>query len=156
MQGVTNYFLFILITIAVCSCSTSKKLIEKSEIEYGNIKFFETNTQGDKSSINKVYADVDSNGIKRYYSFYTDRIVMTDERAKELSYTVLYRKLPDNLDTNNYHRFSKLDTLVFDKAEKLLEVSKYSHLKRLQGSEGYEIGVNYYHGIPKNKKFEPL
>jgi hypothetical protein len=156
MQRFTNYFIFLLISIAMCSCFTNKNLIEKSKTEFGGIKFFEIKTQGDKASISKIYADVDSSGIKRYYSFYPDKIVMTDGRAKVLSYTVINRKLPDNYDTNIYNRFSRLDTLVFVKAEKLLKNSRYSHLKKIEGAEGYEIEVNYYHGFPKNKKFEPL
>ena len=156
MRRFTCYFLFLMVTIVILSCSTNKRLIDKSEILNGKIKFFETHTKEDKSSIPKVYADVESTGIKKYYSFYTDRIVMIDERGKNLSYTVIYHKLPDNHDTNIYKQFSKLDTLVFAKAKNLLETSKYSHLKKLQGAEGYEIVVNYYHGFPKDKKFKPL
>jgi hypothetical protein len=140
----------------ICSCLTNKKLIEKSEIGYVKIKFFEINTQDDKSSISKVYAEVDSVGVKRFYSFYSDEIVMTDKRAKGRCYTVIYHKLPNNYEINTYNRFSKLDTLVFTKAEKILETSKYSHLKRLKGAEGYQIEVYYYHGFPKNKRFKPL
>jgi hypothetical protein len=114
------------------------------------------NSSNDKSSVAKVYADVDSNNIKRFYSFYPDRIIMTDERAKNLSYTVIFQKLPDNYDTNIYHRFSRLDTIVFDKAKNLIDTCKYSNLKRLQGTDGYLMEVNYYHGFPKGKKFEPL
>jgi hypothetical protein len=131
-------------------------LIKKSKTEFGKIKFFEIKTHGDQISTSKIYADVDSSGIKRYYSFYPDKIVMTDGRAKELSYTVVYRKLPENYNRNVYKRFSKLDTLVFAKAEKLLKTSRYAHLKKIEAAKGYEIEVNYYHGFPKDKKFEPL
>ena len=156
MGRFTSYFLLLLITITILSCSTNSRLIGENEITNGSIKFFKTNTNGHKSYISKVYADVNNNGIKKYYSFYPDRIIMTDERAKNISYKVIFHKLPDNYDTNIYRQFSKLDTLVFVQMRNLLETSKYSHLKKLEGALGYEIEVNYYHGFPKDKKFLPL
>jgi hypothetical protein len=81
---------------------------------------------------------------------------MTDQRAKNLSYTVTSQKIPDNYDTNVYHRFSRLDTFVFGKAQEIIDTSTYSYLKGLQGAEGYFIEVNYYHKFPKRKKFKPL
>jgi len=83
-------------------------------------------------------------------------ILMTDQRAKNLSYTVTSQKIPDNYDTNVYHRFSRLDTFVFGKAQEIIDTSTYSYLKGLQGAEGYFIEVNYYHKFPKRKKFKPL
>ena len=81
---------------------------------------------------------------------------MTDERAKVLSYTVIFKQLPDNFDSNIYQRLSRLDSLVIDKAETLLRTSEYSNFKSLKGAKGYEIEVYYMHGFPKNKRFEPL
>jgi hypothetical protein len=156
MKLLTNILLIQLVIVSICSCASNKKMIEKSQTEFGAIKFFAVKAQGDKLSIIKLYADVDSNGIKRYYSFYPKGVVMTDERAKQLSYTVLFKQFPENFNKNNYHHFSRLDTLVFDKAEILLKSSKYSHLKSLKGANGYEIQVYYMHGFPKNKKFETL
>lgn len=155
MRHFVNTLPFLFSAFGLCSCAGGKNLIEKTQTEFGRIKFHAVNSPNDKSSALKLYADVDSNGIKRYYSFYPEGIVMTDERAKNLSYTVLF-KLPDSFDSNVYHRLSRLDTLVFDKAEALLESSEYSHLKSLKGATGYEIEVSYLHGFPKNKRFKPL
>jgi hypothetical protein len=131
--------------------------VNKSRTKFGSIKFYVVNATSDRSYPEKVYAEFDSNNnVKRYYSFYPDKIVMTDERAKNLSYTVTSQKLPDSYDSNIYHRFSRLDTLIFDKAQKIIDTTKYSSLKRLTGAEGYLIEVNYYHGFPKNRKFQPL
>jgi|GEM_PF-1490023 hypothetical protein len=156
MPQFVNTLLFVFFAFNICSCTSNKKLIGKSRTEFGKIKFFVVNSPNDKSSVSKLYADVDSNGIRRYYSFYPEGIMMTDERAKNRSYNVLFKQLPDNFDSNVYHSFSKLDTLVFDKAERLLESSEYSHLKSVKGATGYEIEIYYLHGFPKNKKFVPL
>ncbi len=81
---------------------------------------------------------------------------MTDERAKELSYTILFKQLPDQFDTNFYRQLSQLDMTVLSKAKTILKTSSYSHLKNPIGSTGFEIEVNYMHGFPKNRKFQPL
>jgi hypothetical protein len=147
---------FLFIVFGVCSCTSNKKLIEKSQTEFGSIKFYAVKSPNDKSSVIKLYADVDSNGIRRFYSFYPKGIVMTDERAKNLSYAVLFKPLPDIFDSNAFRRFSKLDTFVFDKAETVLKSSEYFHLKSAKGATGYEVEVYYLHGFPKNGKFHPL
>lgn len=156
MRNLTRITLFFLTALSICSCFSNRKLIEKTKTEFGSIRFYAVKFPRDKSILEKVYAEVDSNDIKRFYSFYADRIVVTDERAKALSYMVIFQKLPDNYDSNMYRRFSRLDTVVFSKAKSLLDTSNYSNLKGLQGAEGYLIEVNYYHGFPKNKMFVPL
>ena len=156
MRHFVNNFAFLFIAFGLYSCTSSKKMIEKQQTEFGSVKFYAVNVLTDNSQVDKVYADTDSNGVKRFYSFYPDRIVMTDERAKELSYTIIFRKLPDSFDSNSYNRFSTWDTLVFSKAVTILKASKYWHLKSPDGAISYEIVVNYLHGFPKNKKFQPL
>ena len=156
MRHFINTFTFLLITVGMYSCASSKKLIEKKQTEYGSIRFYVVDFSRDKTYVDKVYAETDSSGVKRFYSFYPDKIVMTDERAKELSYTVSFLKLPDNFDTNIYHRFSAWDTLVFSKVQTILKAFKYSHLKSPDGATGFEIEVNYLHGFPKSKTFQPL
>jgi hypothetical protein len=156
MRHFTNILLLLSTIISICSCARHKNLIGRSHTEYGRIKFYAIMASGDNFSVSKVYADVDSNGIKRYYSFYPDKIMMTDERAKGLSYAVLFRNLPDNYDSNNYRLLSPFDTSVLKKAKRFLNTSKYSFLKSPEGATGYEIEVNYLHGFPKNRKFQPL
>jgi hypothetical protein len=156
MRHLLNVFPFLFIAFGLYSCTSSKKLIEKQQTEFGNLKFYVDYVSRGKSEINKVYADTDSNGVKRFYSFYPDRIVMTDERVKNLSYTVSYHQLPDNLDSTIFQRLSPWDTLVFSKALTILKANKYLDLKNPQGASGYEIVINYYHGFPNKKKFKPL
>lgn len=152
-----RYTIFFLLTsFCLFSCSTNTHLIGKSKTEFGNVKFYSMNSSNKESSINKVYAEVNDIGIKKYYSFYPNKIIMTDERAKELSYTVLFDNLPDNYDITIYKKLSKLDSLVFEQANTFLNNPSYLHFKRPEGAKGYLIEVNYYHGYPKNKKFGPL
>lgn len=142
--------------MGICSCASNSRILGKSQTEYGKVKFYAVSKSGDKSSISKIYADVDSNGIKSYYSFYPDRIVMTNERAKGLSYTVLFQPIPKNYDSNIYRPFSPLDTLVLSQAKTFLNTTECSHLKSPEGYTGFEIEVNYFHGSPKGRRFKPL
>ncbi len=156
MRRLYNQLLLLLIAFGMCSCGSNSRLIGKSQGEYGKVKFFAVSTSDGKASISKMYADVDSNGVKKYYSFYPDRIVMTDESAKELSFTILFERLPDNYDSNIHRPLSPLDTLVLSQAKTFLNTTKYSHLKYPKGCTGFQIEVNYLHGFPKGRKFRPL
>jgi hypothetical protein len=156
MRQLYNHLLLLLIAFGMCSCASNSRLIGKSQGEYGKVKFFAVSTSDGKASISKIYADVDSNGVKKYYSFYPDRIVMTDESAKELSFTILFERLPDNYDSNIHRPLSPLDTLVLSQAKTFLNTTKYSHLKYPKGYTGFQIEVNYLHGFPKGRKFRPL
>jgi hypothetical protein len=156
MRDLINSLLILLIAFCLCSCASGGKLLSKNQTPYGSIKFYAVPSSTDKSAISKVYADVDSNGTKMYYSFYPDRIVKTEQKAKQLSYTVSYDKLPDNYNSNIYCQFSPLDTLVLSRADALFQTLNYSSLKKSKGAEAFTIEVNYYHGWPKNKKFQPL
>ena len=151
-----HLFLFLLSTFAIYSCTTNRELIGKSPTEFGTIKFFMVRLPTDKAPVIKLYAEVNSTDLKRYYSFYSNRIMMTDERVKNLSYTVLFKQLPDEFNSNAFQRFTKLDSLVFDKAKAFLVLSEYEHLKSFKGATGFEIEVHYLHGFPKNKRFQPL
>ena len=151
-----HLFLFLLSTFAIYSCTTNRELIGKSPTEFGTIKFFMVRLPTDKAPVIKLYAEINSTDLKRYYSFYSNRIMMTDERVKNLSYTVLFKQLPDEFNSNAFQRFTKLDSLVFDKAKAFLVLSEYEHLKSFKGATGFEIEVHYLHEFPKNKRFQPL
>ncbi|GAO41774.1 hypothetical protein FPE01S_01_07880 [Flavihumibacter petaseus NBRC 106054] len=124
--------------------------------EYGKVKFYSISATRHGTTVDKVYADVDSSNVKRYFSFYPDRIVMTDEREKGLSYTILFRELPGSYDTTIFHQLSFLDKLVLSQARLLLNTTEFAHLKNPKGATCFEIEVNYLHGFPKHRKFKPL
>lgn len=156
MRHFVKAIAFFFVAFSQYSCASNKVLIKKQQTEFGYVKFYAVYGSSDIPYVGKIYVATDSNGVKRFYSFYPDKIVMTDERAKELSYTLIFNKLQDNFDSNMYHRLSTWDTLVLSKAVTILKASKYSHLKSPGNAQGYEIEVNYYHGSPKDKKFQPL
>ncbi len=103
-----------------------------------------------------MYACVDSNNIKTYYSYYPDRILKTSEISKVISYTVFYGSLPANHESKTYLRFSSLDTQVLVKGDRLLDSLGYGNFKKSKGAEGYFVEVNFNHGWPKHRKFRPL
>jgi hypothetical protein len=140
----------------MCSCAGRGKLIGKGKTSYGKIKFYGVHSIKDKPKVDMVYADVDSNGLKMYYSFYPNNIVKTVDSAKVLSYTAFYGKLPENYDKNIFQKFTHLDSLVLKKADTLFGSLGYKHLKKWAGAEAFIIEVNYYHGWPKHRKFQPL
>lgn len=150
-----RHIYLILIPVSLFACSTNVKLIDKSRTKHGDIKFFSEKISKNNPSIKRIYASVKTAANYSYYSFYPDKIVKTTDTAKTLIYTVFYRQLPKNYDSNIYQRFSHLDSFVLTKGDKLLDSLGLDNFKTSKGAEGFQIEVNYYHGFPKNKKFRP-
>ena len=143
------------IFISLFGCSSTIKLIDKSQTKYGDIKFYSEKVTKNNSSIKRIYASVKTADSKSYYSFYPDKIVKTTDTAKGLIYTVFYGQIQANFDSNIYQRFSYLDSTVLIKGDNLLDSLGLDNFKSSKGAEGFQIEVNYYHGYPKNKKFRP-
>jgi hypothetical protein len=144
----------ILFTLSFClfACSGTIKLIYKSSTENEKISYYVEKMTTDNSDVKRIYASVDSNGHKSYYSFYPDNIVMTTDKA---TYKVFYGQLPANHDSDIFRKFSSLDSLVLKRGDNLLDSLGLKTFKRSTGADSYEIEVIYYHGFPKNKKFRP-
>ncbi|MEO9210077.1 MAG: hypothetical protein ABI208_03215 [Ginsengibacter sp.] len=148
---------FILFTISTClfACSSNIKLIEKSQTKYADIRFYSEKISKNNFSIKRIYASVTANGHKRYYSFYPDKIDKTIDTAKALIYTVIYGQLPKNYDRKIFEQFSSLDSMVLKKGDKLISTLGLFNFKSSKDAVGFQIEVNYYHGYPKNQKFNP-
>ena len=155
MRLLLRHIISITISISLFSCSTNVKLIEKSRTKYGDIKFYSEKSSKNNSSVKRIYASVKTGNNKSYYSFYPGKIVKTTDTAKTLIYTVFYGQLQTNYDRHIYQRFSFLDSIVLNKGDKLLDSLGLHNFKTSDGTEGFQIEVNYYHGFPKNKKFRP-
>ena len=155
MRLLFRHIILPIIFISLFGCSSTVKLIDKSQTKYGDIKFYSEKVTKDNSSIKRIYASVKTADSKSYYSFYPDKIVKTTDTAKTLNYTVFFGQLPENYDSNIYQRFSHLDSLVLTKGDKLLDSLRLDNFKTSKGADGFQIEVNYYHGFPKNKKFRP-
>jgi hypothetical protein len=131
-------------------------MISKSYTQFGKLKFYSQKVDWGDSTIKKVYADIDSNGTRIFYSFYPDMVIKTEEVAKQVGYRLLFDKLPLNHDSVHFQQLSSLDTLVFSKATTLFSMLGYSYLKKLDGAIGFSVEIYYIHGFPKNKKFQPM
>ncbi len=151
-------FIHIILTtifISLFSCSSTVKLIDKSQTKYGDIKFYSEKVTKDNSSMKRIYASTKTADCKSYYSFYPNRIVKTTDTAKSLIYNVFYGQIQTKFDSNIFQRFSDLDSIVLTKGDKLLDSLGLHNFKTSNGADGFKIEVNYYHGFPKNKKFRP-
>ena len=143
------------IFISLFGCSSTVKLVNKSQTKYGEIKFYSEKDSKNSSSIKRIYASVEIANNKSYYSFYPEKIVKTTGTAKALIYTVFYGQISANFDSNIYQRFSNLDSVVLTKGDRLLDSLRLQNFKTSRGADGFQIEVNYYHGFPKNRKLRP-
>lgn len=78
------------IAIQMISCSTGKKLLQKTEILNAKIKFYSVADEGSKSKIKKIYAEVDSAGHKAFYSFYPNSLLVTTAKFPQTMLTLAY------------------------------------------------------------------
>jgi len=155
MRLLFRHIIFPTIFISLFGCSSTVKLIDKSQTKYGDIKFYSEKVTKDNSTIKRIYASVKTANSKSYYSFYPDKIVKTTDTAKALIYTVFYGQIQTNFDNNIFQRFYNLDSIVLTKGDNLLDSLGLHNFKTSNGADGFQIEVNYYHGFPKNKKFRP-
>ena len=156
MEKCFNCIFLILIIIFTYGCKTDKVLLGSTKLNQGIIKYYGVSVKSKKDSISKLIAQVNYKSTKRFYSFYPDKTLMTESEHKELIYEVTYNPLIDNFDTMVYNKLTNLDSTVFINAEKILNRYNYTTWKPLENVTGFRITVNYYHGFPKHKKFNPL
>ncbi len=160
MKNVQTKILLLFLISLVLSCSTQKGLIKREKTEFGTVKYYvqtelkndnfvESELNDDKRIIIKVADSV-------FYSLYSDGINKRTKRNRNSVYRLFYGEIPKELDAQiAYQKLSKLDSLVLSKSEKILDSLKWNDFKRWKGATGFEIEVVYYHGFPKNAKFEP-
>jgi hypothetical protein len=130
-------------------CKTST-LLSKETSEYGKLRFYVEQTGEQQKSVKKVYAAVDSSGIKIYYSFYPNRILKVKEN-ENLVFT------GSSLTEKGliYQGISRLDSIVFAKAVLTL-ASLNLNWKSPGSTVAFIPEVLYYNGQPKSYKFRPL
>jgi hypothetical protein len=160
MKNIQTKILLLFFIILVISCSTQKGLIKKEKTEFGTVKYYvQTELK------NENYMETELNDLKRivikvadsvYYSLYLDGINKRTKKDKNSVYRLFYGEIPKELDAQiAYQKLSELDSLVLSKSEKILDSLKWNDFKRWNGATSFEIEVVYYHGFPKNEKFEP-
>lgn len=148
-----KHFLFLFILFSLAGCSGTVKLIDKFSTKDGRVKMYIEYKEKNKPDVKRLYASVNSHRTRIYYNFCSEEIVMTTEKAKQLTFTVFHGPLPLQYDTNAYRMYSTLDLTVLQRADKHLDSLALTNFKRSAGSEAYQIDVNYYHGYPKGKVF---
>jgi hypothetical protein len=146
-------FLSMIILFSLSGCRGTVKLIDKYRTEEGAVRFYIENKEKSKSDVKRLYASVNNRRTRIYYNFCSEEIVMTTEKAKQLTYTVFHGQLPINYDTNVYRKYSNLDLVILTRGDKLLDSLGLDNFKKTHGTEAYQIEVNYYHGYPKGKRF---
>ncbi len=142
-----------MISTLIISCAANKELIKRDKSDYGTVKYFVqtdlNNEDYKKRMIIKVADSV-------YYSLYSDGINKRTKKDKNSVYRLFYGEIPKELDAQiAYQKLSELDSLVLYKSDKILDTLKWNDFKRWNGATGFEIELIYYHGFPKNEKFEP-
>lgn len=153
MQIKTCLVLFIPLSLLLSNCSSTERTIDKSKSRYGMLKYYLERNSKEDSTIKRVYASIDSNGVRNYFYFEPNRIYRRNEVSKNLSFIVFSGIM--QTDNTIYRGFTSLDTIVLSRGIELLDLYGLKNFKRLENSSSYYIEVSYLHGYPKNKKFNP-
>ncbi|WP_149275108.1 hypothetical protein [Pareuzebyella sediminis] len=158
MKNAQIKILLLFLICLIISCSTNKRLFKRQKTDFGTIKYYvqtDSNHFGyiDNKKDKRMVIKVD-NSV--YYSIYYDLITKHTKQDKGLGYWLFYDEIPKELDDPKYYqKLSELDSLVLSKSDKILDSLKWNNFKRWNGATAFEIEVVYYHGFPKNEKFEP-
>ena len=153
MKYVQIKILLVFLITLIISCSTTKGLTKREKTAFGTVKYYVQTDLNDSEHQKRIVIKVDNSA---YYSIYFDEIVKHTKKNKELIYRLFYKEIPEEMnDPRYYQKLSELDSLVLSGSDRILDSLKWENFKRWNGASAFEIEVAYYHGFPKNKKFEP-
>ena len=119
------------------SCSANKELIRKERTEFGDVKFYVEN-----------YLDLKDNNYKKSvlakfqnstYIFSPDEINKNKRKEKYLFYTLTYKEIPKELkqQTGYFQELSKIDSLILQKGDKILDSLNWNNHKKSKGATGF-------------------
>ncbi len=134
------------------SCGTNRTIVDQEMSDQGMAKFYIETDLKESRYEKRLLATIDNS---LYYSFYPDKIVKQTREHKELIYTLYFDRLPANYDRNSFEKISTTDSIVLSKGSKILDSLGWTDYRKSNDASAFLIEVNYYHGFPKNKKFEP-
>lgn len=140
----------LIIVFELFSCSTDKKLLQKTEVLNEKVKFYSLAEKGNRSKIKKIYADVDSAGHKSFYSFYPNSLLVTTDISPQTMLTLVYA------DAEGYKPFTTFDSLIVEQANKLFASRGFDSFMVRNGAVGFQEEIYFLHGWPKGKKLQPL
>lgn len=163
MKNLRIKILLLFLIILVVSCSTQKGLIKREKTEFGTVKYYVQTELKNDNSVEKEPNDLNDDqrivikvADSVYYSLYSDGINKRTKKDKNSVYRLFYGEIPNEKDVQNaYQKLSELDSLILSKSDKILDSLKWNDFKRWNGAKAFEIEIVYYHGFPKNEKFEP-
>ena len=153
MKSVQAKILIVFLITLVISCSTQKGLIKREKTDYGTVKYYVQTDLNDVEFKKRIIIKV---ADSVFYSLYSDGINKRTKKNKNSVYRLFDGEIPKEIDAQiAYQKLSELDSLVLSESDKILDSLKWNDFKRWNGAKAFEIEVVYYHGFPKNGKFEP-
>lgn len=84
--------------------------------------------------MSNFYAQVDSENVKIYYTFFSTEINKTYGNDDNARYVLTSNKQPMS-------PLTEIDSVVLAKADTLMDSLNYEDLKRAKGATGYEIEI---------------
>jgi hypothetical protein len=141
---------FLFIVFQMFSCSTGKRLLQKTEILNAKVKFYSLAENGSKSKIKKIYAEVDSSGHKAFYSFYPNSLLVTTDRSPQTMLTLVYA------GAEGYRPFTTFDSLIVEQANRYFASRRLGSFMIRNEGAGFQEVIYFLHGWPKGRKLRPL
>lgn len=132
--GLTKHFYTTILIFLLLSCSNTSKLVYKTKAEGNGIRFFQNSLTKPKKNLSNFYAQVDSDNVKIYYTFFSNDINKTYDNDENIRYILTSGKQPMSPLTT-------IDSFVLTKADRLMDSLSYKDLKRTKGATGYDIEV---------------
>jgi len=132
--GLTKHFCTTILIFLLLACSNTSKLLYKTKTEGNRIRFFQTSATENKKNLSAFYAQVDSDNVRIYYSFFNNDINKTYDNDDNVRYILTSSKQPMSPLTT-------IDSLVLTKADRLMDSLNYKNLKKTKGATGYDIEV---------------
>ncbi len=117
--------------IFLSSCSTSK-LIYETQANESQVHFFLSKGFKSKRPVCKFYVRVDSSNVRMVYSFLPFNIY----KIKSNNHHYIYRLVTNQPASV---RMTKIDSVVFIKANYLLDSLSFRNVKRSDGATGFAL-----------------
>ena len=133
-RGLTKHFCTTILIFLLLSCGGTSKLVYKTKLDANRIRFFQTSSTKSKKNLSAFYAQVDSNNVRIYYTFFGSDINKTYDNDDNARYILTSRKQPMS-------PLTEIDSIVLAKADELMDSLNYKDLKRAKGATGYEIEI---------------